>query len=112
MLEAEFLDLVVVVLAVEDVPFLRAFEDDLALGGNLLASRGVDFGLFEEQALEGFAGFLADGIAVFLEVDLVDFGKGVGDGVGELIELVARDSQRTALYCATSFCLIFLNISG
>ena len=30
-LEAEFLDFVVVVLAVENVPLLRAFDDDLAL---------------------------------------------------------------------------------
>jgi len=30
-LKAELLDLVVVVLAIEDVPLLRSFKDDLAL---------------------------------------------------------------------------------
>lgn len=111
-LEAEFFDFVVVVLAVEDVPFLGAFEDYLALGGDFLTGGGVDAGFFGEEFFEGFAGFLADGVAVFAEVDFGEFGEGVGDGVGELVELVAGDPHRTALYWATSFCLIFLNISG
>src|SRR5260370_19845785 len=33
-LQPELLDLIVVVLAVQNVPFLRAFHDDLPLGGD------------------------------------------------------------------------------
>ena len=126
-LEAEFLDFVVVVLAVEDVPFLGTFGDDAALGGDLLAGSVVDLHFFEEELGEGFTGFLADGVAVFEEVDFVDFGEGVGNGVGELIELVVGDAggvggldvggaahgtHRTALYLRASSCFTFLNISG
>ncbi len=111
-LEAELLYFVVVVLAVEDLPLLRAFEDDLALGGDLEAGGCVEFSLGGEQFFEGFAGFLADGVAVFEEVALGDFGQGVGDGVGELIDFIARDSHRTALYLRASSFFTFLNISG
>ena len=111
-LEAQLLDFVVVVLAVENVPLLRAFEDDLALRGDLLAGGSVDFGLFEEELFEGFAGFLSNGVAVFEEVALGDLGEGVGDGVGEFIELVAGDSHSTALYLRASSFFTFLNISG
>ena len=41
-LDAELFHLVVVVLAVEDVPLLRAFEDDLALRADLQPCRLVD----------------------------------------------------------------------
>ena len=53
----------------------------------------VDLDLFEEELGEGFAGFLADRVAVFEEVDFVDFGEGVGDGVGELVDLVVGDAD-------------------
>ena len=87
----------------------------------------VDLHFFEEELGEGFAGFLADGVAVFEEVDFVDLGEGVGDGVGELVELVVGDAggvagldvgcsahgtHRTALYLRASSCFTFLNISG
>ncbi len=111
-LEAELLDFVVVVLAVEDVPLLRAFEDDLALRGDLLAGGGVDLGLLEEELFEGFAGLLPNGVAVLEEVALGDLGEGVGYGVGEFVELVAGDSHSTALYLRASSFFTFLNISG
>ena len=111
-LEAELLDFVVVVLAVEDVPLLRAFEDDLALRGDLLTGGGVDLGLLKEELFEGFAGLLSDGVAVLKEVALGDLGEGVGYGVGEFVELVAGDSHSTALYLRASSFFTFLNISG
>jgi len=126
-LEAELFHFVVVVLAVEDVPFLGALGDDAALGGDFLAGSGVDLDLFEEKLGKGLAGFLADGVSVLEEVDFVDFGEGIGDGVGELVELVVGDASgvagldvgssahgthRTALYLRASSCLTFLNISG
>jgi hypothetical protein len=87
----------------------------------------VDFYLFQQQLRQGLAGFLADGVAVFEEVDLVDLGESVGDRVGELVELVVGDAgrvgrldvggtahghQSTALYFLASSCFTFLNISG
>ena len=111
-LETELLYFVVVILTVKDVPLLGAFEDDAALGGDLLACGGVDLGLFEQELFEGFAGFLADGVAVFEEVDFRDLGERVSYGVGEFVELVAGDSHSTALYLRVSSFLTFLNISG
>src|ERR1035438_495181 len=40
-LQAQLLDLVVVVLAVKDLPLLRSLQDDFALRRNLLSSIGV-----------------------------------------------------------------------
>jgi len=88
-LQPELFDFVVVVLAVEDVPLLRAFHDDLALGGDLLAGGGVDLGLFDEELFEGLAGLLPNGVAVFEEIALGDFGERVSYSVGEFVEFVA-----------------------
>ena len=57
-------------------------------------------------------GLLADGVAVFHEADLVDFGQGVGHGVGQLVELVGADPHSTALYFLASSVFTFLNISA
>ena len=73
--DAQLLDLIVIVLAVEDLPLLRAFQDDLALVGDLQARRCVDSGLLGEQGGERFARFLADGVAILEEANLVDFGR-------------------------------------
>ena len=64
MSDAELADFLVVVLAVEDFPLLGAFEDDLALAGDLGTGSGVDAGLFGEQRLKSFAGLLSDGVAI------------------------------------------------
>jgi hypothetical protein len=72
----------VVVLAVEDLPLLRAFEDDLALRGDLLPGRRVDARFLGEEFLQSLARFLADGIAVFIETDFVNFGQRIGYRVG------------------------------
>ena len=111
-LDAELLYFIVIVLTVEDVPFLRTFENDLALRGDLLAGGGVDLGLFEEKLFEGFASLLPNGVTVFEEVALGDVGEGVGYGVGEFVEFVAGDSHSTALYLRASSFFTFLNISG
>jgi hypothetical protein len=111
-LDAQLADFVVVVLAVEDLPLLGAFEDDLALVGDLEARGCVDAGFVGKQLREGFAGFLPDGVAVFEEADLVDLRKGVGNCVGELVELVGADPHSTALYFFASSVFTFLNISA
>jgi hypothetical protein len=74
-LETELLDLVVVVLAVEDVPLLRAFDDDLPLRSDLQPSGGVELRLFHQQLFERLAGLLPDGVAVFKKVALGDLGE-------------------------------------
>src|SRR5580698_1432591 len=89
-LETEFFDLVVVVLAVKNVPLLRPFNDDLPLRCDLLSRGGVDLGLLQQQLFKSLAGLLPNGVSVFEEVDLLDLREGVGYSVGEFIELVAR----------------------
>ena len=111
-LDAELFDFVVVVLAVEDFPLLGALKDNLALVGDFEARGGVDFAFFDEEVFESLPRFLADGVAVLHESDGVDFSQRVGDGVGDLVELVAADSPRTALYLRASSFLTFLNISA
>src|SRR5436190_1833262 len=96
--DAQLAHFLVVVLAVENLPLLRAFEDNLALRSNLLAGSGVDARLFGKQGFESLARFLADGVAVFEETNLVGLGEGVGHSVRELVELVAADPHSTALY--------------
>src|SRR5271154_7069152 len=61
----------VVVLSVEDVPLLRAFEDGAFLALDFLAGGNVDSFFLIEQLFEKLAGFLADGIRVFDELDFV-----------------------------------------
>src|ERR1700683_908097 len=109
--DAELFDFLVVVLAIENVPLLAAFGDDAALGFDFLAGGRVDSHFLQKKGLEGFAGFLVDGVAVFEEVAFRGFREGVGDNVGQFIEFVAGDSHSTALYLRASSVLTFLNIS-
>ena len=64
------------------------------------------------SAVERFARFLADGVAIFEKAYLVDFGERVGHGVSQLVELVGADSHSTALYFLASSVFTFLNISA
>src|SRR5215472_13209182 len=75
--DAQLAHFLVVVLAVQDVPLLGALEDNLALRSDLLAGGGVDACFLVEKILERFARFLADGVAVFEETNLVDLGQRV-----------------------------------
>ena len=111
-LQAEFFYLVVVVLAIEDVPLLATLKDDFALRGDLQTGCSVDPHLLQQELFECLAGLLTDGIAVLQEVALADLGQGIGNGVGELIHLVAGDPHNTALYLRASSIFTFLNISG
>ncbi len=72
----------------------------------------VDASLLGQQGLEGLAGLLPDGIAIFKEAYLVDVGEGIGNGVSQLVELVAADPHSTALYFLVSSVFTFLNISA
>src|ERR1019366_42699 len=92
-LQAQLLYFIVVILAVEDRPFLRALDDGTALAFDFLAGGLVDPGLLHEEFFENLADFEADGVAILDEVDLVHFGYGVGDGVGEFVDFVAAQSH-------------------
>src|SRR5271163_1583663 len=92
----------VVILAVEDVPLLGAFEDSALLAFDLQAGGLIDSLLVVEEVFENLAGFLANGVGVFDEVDLIHLFEGVGDGPRQHIHFVAAQSHRTALYLRTS----------
>src|SRR5579864_1275507 len=110
-LDAELLDFLVVVLAVEDVPLLRAFKDGPLLRIDLLASGYVDLGFLIEQLFQNLAGFLADGVGIFDKLNLVQLLQDVGNGAGQHVDLVAAESHRTALYLRTSSVFTLRNIS-
>ena len=71
-LHSQLLHFLVVVLAVEDVPLLAAFEDGALLAFDLLAGGLVDAGFLVQQVFENLADFQADGVAVFDEIHFVD----------------------------------------
>ena len=111
--DAELANFIVVILAVEDLPLLRAFQDDLSLVGDLEAGGLVDARPPRSSSvLEDLTGFLADGIAIFHEADLVDLSERVGHGVRDLVKLVATYPHSTALYLRASSVFTFLNISA
>src|SRR5207253_3126829 len=60
-LEAQFLYFFVVILAIEDVPLLAAFEDGALLVLDLLAGRLIDSLLLIQQFLETLANFISIG---------------------------------------------------
>ncbi len=64
-----------------------------------------------EQLFENLAGFLADGIGVFDEFDLVHLLEHVGNGAGQYVDFVAAESHSTALYLRTSSVFTLRNIS-
>src|ERR1035437_5521901 len=114
-LNTQLLDFLVVVLAIQDVPLLRAFHDDAALALNLLPSGLVDLHLLGQQVFQRFARFQANRVTVFEEIDFVDGCQGVGNGMRQFVDLLARDARPyagfgsirlrahiTALYLRTS----------
>src|ERR1035438_8095222 len=111
LLHAQFLHFLVVVLPVENVPLLRAFEDGAFLGLDLLAGRGVDSRFLHHQLLENLAGFLADGVGILDEFDLVHLLEDVRNGAGQHVDFVAAQSHSTALYLRTSSVFTLRNIS-
>ena len=92
-LDAQFLDFLVVVLAVKDVPLLGTFEDGALLAVDFLAGGRVDLGLGFQHFFQNAAHFKPDSVAVFDELDAVQLGQGVAYNVGQLVELVAAEAQ-------------------
>src|SRR5271155_4277545 len=110
-LDTQLLHFLVVILAIEDVPLLRAFEDGPLLALNLLAGSLVDSLFVIEQFLEDLAGFLADGVGVFGEIDFVHLFERVCDRSRQHIHFVAAEPHSTALYLRTSSLFTLRNIS-
>jgi len=110
-LNPQLLHFFVVVLAVQNVPLLRAFQDGAALTFDFLPGGSVNLGFFGHQQLENAAGFQSNGVAVFDELNVIHCGQRVGHGVRQLVDLLAANPLSTALYLRTSSFLIFLNIS-
>src|SRR5579871_2404588 len=110
-LNSQLLHFFVVVLAVEDVPFLRAFRDRPFLAFNFCARSHIDLGFCREQLFQNAARLHADRIRIFNELNVVERRQRVSHAVGKPVHLVARKSHSTALYLRTSSPLTFLNIS-
>src|SRR5205807_3873292 len=110
-LDAKLLDFLVVVLAVQDVPLLAAFEDGAFLAFDFLAGGGVDLSFLVEQFLHQAANFEANGIPILEKVHFIHFGKSVRDYMRHLVNFVTIDPHSTALYLRTSSFFTFLNIS-
>src|ERR1700730_12017809 len=111
MSDSQLLNFLVVILAVENVPLLGAFEDGALLAFDLQAGGLVDSRFVIQKFFENLASFLADGVGVFDELDLVHLFEGVGDGARQHVDFVAAESHRTALYLRTSSLFTLRNIS-
>src|SRR5436309_13447571 len=70
-LNSQLFNFFVVVLAVEDIPFLRAFRDGALLAFNFCARSYIDLGFCREQLFKDAARFHADGIRIFNELNIV-----------------------------------------
>src|SRR6266853_5843777 len=70
-LHSQFLHFLAIILAIEDVPLLRAFEDRALLALYFLASGLVYFFFLVEQVFENLAGFLPNGVWIFNKLDFV-----------------------------------------
>ena len=68
-------------------------------------------GFLIQQVFENLAGFLADGVGVFDELDFVHLLEHVGNGAGQHVDFVAAESHSTALYLRTSSVFTLRNIS-
>src|ERR1700679_4037643 len=111
-LQAQFPYLVVVILAVKNVPLLASLDNNLALRGDLLARCLVDLHLLSQHLLQRLARLLADGIPVVQELTFVRLRERIGHHVRQLVEFVPGESHNTALYLRASSCFTFLNISA
>src|SRR5438270_6949421 len=110
-LNSQLFNFFVVILAVEDVPFLRAFRDCPLLAFDFCPRSHIDLGFCHEQLFQNAARFHADGIGIFNELDVIQRRQPVSYAVGKPVYLFARKSHSTALYLRTSSPLTFLNIS-
>src|SRR6185437_915308 len=110
-LHAELFHFFVVVLAVEDVPFLAAFKNGAFLAFNFLPRSFVDSLFLIQKVLKNFADFEANGISVFDKIYFIHGGERVGHHMRNLVSFIAVDPHSTALYLRTSSFFTLRNIS-
>src|SRR5207245_265755 len=110
-LHAEFLYFLVVVLPVEDVPFLATLKNGAFLALDLQARGLIDSCFLVQQIFENLTNFQADGVAVFDKVQFIDGSQSICDHVRNLIHFVTAESHSTALYFRTSSFFTLRNIS-
>ena len=91
---AEFIG---IVFAEEDVPLLAAFEDFFFLGSDALADFDLDFFFFAKDFGNGLNDMLANGVAVFDELDFVALHEKIGDLVGDTHNFFAAQSHRVGV---------------
>src|SRR5271166_4634166 len=99
------------ILAVENVPLLRAFEDRPLLALDLQPGGLIDSRFLRQKVFQNLAGFLSDGVRVFDKIHFVHRLQGVGDGPRQHVHFIAAQSHSTALYLRTSSLFTLRNIS-
>src|SRR5260370_39067950 len=70
-LNTQLLHFLVVILAIQNVPLLRAFQDGALLALDFLAGGLVNALFVVEKHFEDLPGFRADGLGVLHEIDFV-----------------------------------------
>jgi len=103
---AEFIG---IVLAEEEIPLLTAFDDFLFLGSDALADFGFDLFFFAQDVGDGLDDVLADGVAVFDELDFIALHEKIGDLMGDADDFFAAQSHRV---CRPQFPSLAATSSG
>ena len=110
-LHTQFFYFLVVILAVEDVPFLAAFKNCTLLIFDLVPRRLVDFFFLIQQVFQNLANFQPESVSIFEKLNLAHLGESVGDHVRHFIHFVTANSHNTALYLRTNSFFTLRNIS-
>ncbi len=110
-LHSQFLNFLPVILAIQDVPLLRAFKDGALLALYFLASGLIYFFFLVEQIFKNLAGFLPDGVWIFNKLDFVHLLEDLGHSPRQDIYFVTAQPHSTALYLRTSSLFTLRNIS-
>jgi hypothetical protein len=110
-LHTQFLHFLVVIFAVEDVPFLTAFKNCTLLIFDLVPRRLIDFFFLIQQVFQNLAHFQPESISILEKLNLAHLRPGVRNHVRHFIYFVAANSHSTALYLRTSSFFTLRNIS-
>src|ERR1700691_5820790 len=101
----------VVILTIENIPFLTAFEDGSLLILDLVPRRLIDLLYLVQYLFMYIAHFSTHRVPVLDKVHIIHVGQRVRDHVRHLIYFVTAYSHSTALYLRTSSFFTLRNIS-